>query len=529
MNVLQYFQNNLNQVFNLFIEHIELTAVAVGLAVLIGVPLGILISYFRQASKGVVGTANVVQAIPSMALLGLAIPLLGIGSVPAVVIVILYSLLPIIKNTYTGITSIDKDTLESAKAIGLTRSQVLLKVQIPLALPVIMAGVRISAVTAVGLMTMAAFIGAGGLGFLIFSGISTTNNAQILAGAIPAAVLALIVDNIFGTVEKLVTPISLQQESKHVSKEKLKKQRSVQKGALAVTALFLVGIFGVTALGNVGSGGKYEITIAGKDYTEQFIVTHLMADMIEDRTDLTVNRKENLGGTQVAFNALKNGNIDLYLEYTGTIYGDTLGYSPNSDVEEVYNVSKADLKKKFDIDALEQFNFNNTYVLAVRKETQEKYNLTKVSDLASVDDKLTIGSTLEFLNREDGILGLQDHYGIFFENQVGINGANKYLAIDNKETDITDAFSTDGLLKKFDLALLEDDLNFFPPYYAVPILRSGLMEEHPEIVAVLNELGKNLSNEIMISLNFQVDEERRQPKDVAHDFLIEQGLIKGDK
>ena len=112
MNVLQYFQNNLNQVFNLFIEHIELTAIAVGLAVLIGVPLGILISYFRKASKGVVGTANIVQAIPSMALLGLAIPILGIGSVPAVVIVILYSLLPIIKNTYTGITSIDKDTLE---------------------------------------------------------------------------------------------------------------------------------------------------------------------------------------------------------------------------------------------------------------------------------------------------------------------------------------------------------------------------------------------------------------------------------
>lgn len=528
MIVFRYLQNNLDQVFNLFLEHIELTAIAVGLAVLIGVPLGIFISYFRQASKGVVGTANVVQAIPSMALLGLAIPLLGIGSLPAVVIVILYSLLPIIKNTYTGITSIDKDTLESAKAIGLTRSQVLLKVQIPLALPVIMAGVRISAVTAVGLMTMAAFIGAGGLGFLIFSGISTTNNSQIFAGAIPAAILALIVDQIFGTVEKLVTPISMQTLAKNSTKEKVKRQRSFQKGGLAITALFLIGIFGVTAFGNIGNSSDRVITVAGKDYTEQFIVPHLMADMIEDRTDIKVDRKINLGGTQVAFNALKNGSIDLYLEYTGTIYGDTLGYPPNSDVEEVYNTSKEDLKELYDIDTLKQFGYNNTYVLAVRKDTQEEYDLQTVSDLARVDDELIIGSTLEFLNREDGILGLQDHYGLNFENQVGINGANKYLALDNYETDITDAYSTDGLLKKFDLAMLEDDKNFFPPYYAVPILRSGLLEEYPEIVPVLNELGEVLNNEIMISLNYQVDEERRQPEDVAREFLIEQGLIQGD-
>ncbi len=523
MNVFEYMTRNTDQVLRLTLEHIELTAIAVGLAVLIGVPLGIMISYFRKASKTVVGGANVVQAIPSMALLGLAIPLLGIGSLPAVVIVILYSLLPIIKNTYTGITSLDKGTLEAAKAIGLTRSQVLLKVQIPLALPVIMAGVRISAVTAVGLMTMAAFIGAGGLGFLIFSGISTTNNAQILAGAIPAAILALVVDNIFGTVEKLVTPISLQHTG-NTSKEKLKTQRTLQKGVLAVTAGILVVLFTVTAFQGAGNS-KETITIGGKDYTEQFIVVHLMADMIEDRTDLSVIRKDNLGGTQVAFNALKSGDIDLYLEYTGTIYGDTLGYSPNSDMVEVYETSKNDLKELFDIDALTQFNYNNTYVLSVKPETAEQYNLATISDLRNVADELTIGSTLEFLNREDGIIGLQRHYGFTFGNQIGINGANKYLAIDSGETDITDAFSTDGLLKKFGLVMLDDDMNFFPPYYAVPILRSGLLGEHPEIEGVLNELGEVLTNEIMIDLNYRVDELQQQPRRVAHDFLIEQGLI----
>ncbi|WP_312652337.1 glycine betaine ABC transporter substrate-binding protein [Proteiniclasticum sp.] len=524
MNVFQYMTRNSEQVLRLTLEHIELTAIAVGLAVLIGVPLGILISYFRKASKSVVGGANIVQAIPSMALLGLAIPLLGIGSVPAVVIVILYSLLPIIKNTYTGITSLDKGTLEAAKAIGLTKSQVLLKVQIPLALPVIMAGVRISAVTAVGLMTMAAFIGAGGLGFLIFSGISTTNNAQILAGAIPSALLALVVDMLFSTVEKLVTPISLQQTG-NTTKVQLKRSRSVQKGLLAATAAVLVLLFGITAIGNAGQS-KDSITIGGKDFTEQFIVTHLMADMIEDRTDLRVIRKENLGGTQVAFNALKNADIDLYLEYTGTIYGDTLGYSPNSDMDEVYDTSKADLKEKYDIDALKQFSFNNTYVLSVTEETAEKYGLEKISDLAPVADDLKIGAVLEFLNREDGVVGLKKHYGFSFGEEIGINGANRYLALTNGETDVTDAFSTDGLLKKFNLVMLEDDQNFFPPYFAVPILRSGLLEEYPEIAPVLDELGTVLTNEIMIDLNYRVDELQEQPRKVAHDFLVEQGLIR---
>ena len=523
MNVFEYITTNFNQVLNLTKEHIMLTTIAVGLAVLIGVPLGILISYFRKASDTVIGGANVVQAIPSMALLGLAIPLLGIGSLPAVVIVILYSLLPIIKNTFTGITSIDKDTLESAKAIGLTRVQILMKIRIPLALPIIMAGVRISSVTAVGLMTMAAFIGAGGLGFLIFSGISTTNNGQILAGAIPAAILALIVDYIFGLVEKLVTPISIQSTSSN-TKEKVLKSRKTQKVILGMVAALLAVMFVSNWIGSFDKSDK-TIIIGGKDYTEQFVVVHLMSDMIEDRTDIRVIRKDNLGGTQVLFGATKSGDVDMYLEYTGTIYGDTLGYSPNSDMVEVYDVSKNDLKEQFDIDLLKQFNFNNTYVLAVRPETADEYNLSTVSDLAMVSDRLTIGSSLEFLNREDGIIGLEKHYGFTFGNEVGINGANKYLAIDNRETDITDAFSTDGLLKKFDLVQLEDDKNFFPPYYAVPLMRSGLLNEYPEIEDVLNELGEVLTNEIMIELNYQVDELQKQPRQVANEFLKEQGLI----
>ena len=224
ITLFNYMVDHGAQIWSLTVEHIEMTAIAVGISILIGVPLGILISYVKKMDKPVIGAANVVQAIPSMALLGLGIPLMGIGVLPAIVMVIIYSLLPIIKNTYTGISGIDPQMVEAAHGIGLTKWQVLKKVKLPMALPVIMAGVRISAVTAVGLMTMAAFIGAGGLGYLVFSGIRTVNNYQILAGAIPACILALIVDFLMGLIEKLVTPISLQKNF-GVSKEHLKKNR----------------------------------------------------------------------------------------------------------------------------------------------------------------------------------------------------------------------------------------------------------------------------------------------------------------
>lgn len=206
MSFYQYLLESKNQIAFLLVEHIQLTVVAVLLAILLGVPLGILISYVQRLCKVVLGSVNVIQAVPSLALLGLAIPLLGIGKLPAVIVVMLYSLLPIVKNTNTGLTNINPDTIEAAQGIGLTGFQILTKVQIPLALPVIMAGVRIAAVTAVGLMTIAAFIGAGGLGFLVFSGISTVNNNLIVAGAVPACILALVVDFVVGQIEKKVSP-----------------------------------------------------------------------------------------------------------------------------------------------------------------------------------------------------------------------------------------------------------------------------------------------------------------------------------
>ncbi|AWK52104.1 ABC transporter permease [Clostridium beijerinckii] len=512
-----------DQIVILLFEHIKLTALSVGIAILIGIPLGILISYIKKLNTPVLGIASVIQAIPSMALLGFAIPFLGIGTTPAIVMVVLYSLLPIIKNTTTGINSINAQTLESARGIGLTKFQVLTKVQIPLALPVIMSGIRISAVTAVGLMTMAAFIGGGGLGYLVFSGIRTVNTNQILGGAIPSCILALLVDFLFGVVEKLVTPISLQKSNNKSSASKIK-TRKIQKGILAVTACVIVAIFMFTGLSKRITNEK-TITIASKDFTEQEILGNILSELIELKTDISVNRKFALGGTQVIFSALKSGDVDMYVSYSGTAYGDVLKYPPISDVEEVYNTVKKDYKDKFNVEVLKQMNFNNTYTLAVTKETAEKYNLKTISDVAKVSNGLTATTTLEFLNREDGLIGLSKKYNLNFKDKIGIDGTPRYSALMNKESDIIDAFSTDGLLKKYDLTVLKDDKHFFPPYYAIPIVRSEILEKYPEIKPLVEEVGDLINDDVMSELNYEVDELKKDPKDVAIEFLTKEGLL----
>ncbi len=520
---LNYIFTSKEQIITLLLEHIKLTALSVGIAIIIGMPLGILTSYVKKLNKPILGIASVVQAIPSMALLGFAIPFLGIGTPPAIVMVVLYSLLPIIKNTTTGIDNINPDMLEASKGIGLTKFQVLVKVQIPLALPVIMSGIRISAVTAVGLMTMAAFIGGGGLGYLVFSGIRTVNNYQILAGAIPACILALLVDGLFSIVEKLVTPISLQKANNKSKVAKIR-ARKIQKGILAATACVLIGIFAVSGLSQKISNKKV-ITIGSKDFTEQEILGNILSELIERKTDISVNRKFALGGTQVIFSAMQNGDVDMSVDYTGTAYGDELKYKPISDVEEVYNTVKKDFKDKYNIEVLKQMGFNNTYTLAVTKETAKKYNLKTISDLSKVSNDITATTTLEFLNREDGLVGLSKKYNLNFKNTVGIDGSPRYAALMNKESDVIDAFSTDGLLKKYDLSVLRDDKNFFPPYYAVPVVRAETLKKYPEIQPLVEEVGDLLNNDVMSELNYEVDELKKDPKDVAVDFLEKNGLI----
>lgn len=515
MDFINYIIENKDQIISLCIEHIELTSLALIIAIIIGVPIGILISYKKKLNKPVLGITSVTQAIPSMALLGFMIPFLGIGTAPAIVVVVLYSLLPIIKNTYTGISNISPATIEAATGIGLTKGQILTKIQIPQALPIIMAGVRISSVSAVGLMTMAAFIGGGGLGYLIFSGIRTVNNYQILAGAIPACILALLVDYFFGAIEKLVTPISLQNEDK--SKEKIKKERRRNK-IIVIATIIVIGLLFLSEI-DFSKKSEDSIRVGSKDFTEQEILCYMTSHAIENNTDINVETECNLGGAQVVFSALTNDNIDLYIDYAGTDYTDILDHKPISDVDKVYKTIKKEMKQKYNIEVLDQMAFNNTYALAVTKETAEQYNLKTISDLTRVSNELTIAPTLEFINREDGLPGLKKAYGLEFKDTIGIDGSPRYTALQNNNAQVIDAFTTDGLLRKFNLVVLEDDKNFFPPYNAIPLVRGDTLKEYPEIEDILNKLGTYLTDEVMQDLNYQVDELGNSPEQVAINYL----------
>ncbi|MCM3585491.1 ABC transporter permease subunit [Mesobacillus maritimus] len=520
-NFFDYVSGNYDQILSLLGQHLYLTVFSVFMAILIGVPAGILISKSEKLSKPIIGLTNVIQAVPSLALLGFLIPFIGIGSTPAIVMVILYSLLPIVKNTYTGLTNIDHDILEAAKGIGLTSSQTMKKIQLPLAFPIIMAGVRISAVTAVGLMTIAAFVGAGGLGYLVFSGISTVDNNMILAGAIPACILALLIDFVVGRIESNISYTN----KKGTTTAAVKKKRFVSKKvwipATAVVLVLAVGLAFVYPMVNA----KDKITIGSKNFSEQMVLGHMLADLIEEKTDIEVDRRLNLGGTQVAFSAVTGGDIDLYVEYTGTGLVNILKQEPMTDPDKVYDIVAKEFSDQYGLKTLEPLGFNNTYTLAVRPETAEQYDLKTFSDLAKVSDELKIGATIEFNNREDGLSGLLDAYDMKFAGTEAVDGGLRYTALENKETDVIDAFLTDGLLEAFGLVVLEDDKNFFPPYYAIPLVREDTLKEYPELEEVINLLAGKLSDEKMRQLNYKVDNLKESPEKVANDFLKEEGLI----
>lgn len=507
------------EILHLFIQHVQLTLFSVLLSVAIAIPLGILIVRYRKLSGPVIGFTNIVQSIPSLALLGFLIPMLGIGSKPAIIMVVMYSLLPIVKSTFTGLTNINPSLIEAADGMGLTTTQVLLKVRFPLAMPIIMSGVRISSVTAVGLMTIAAFIGAGGLGYLVFSGVSTVNNNMILAGAIPACLLAISLDYIIGKVENIVVPQGIR-----VSHKRKKTNSFFNNKRFKLAALVLAIIIIISSLVATFGKSKGTIVIGSKNFNEQLVLGNMVASLIEHKTKYKVERKLNLGGTAVVFSAMKSKDIDLYVEYTGTGLVNILKKDSISDPDKVYDVVKREFSKNYDIELMKPLGFNNTYVIALNKDVAKKNNVNTISELSKISPSLNAGLTMEFANRPDGYPGLQKFYNLNFKNMKGIDGGLRYTALLNNETQVLDAFATDGLLKKFDLQLLKDDKNFFPPYYAVPVVRAETLKKYPELKDVLLLLEGKITDEDMRILNYKVDNGEK-PEKVADDFLRSIKLI----
>lgn len=484
------------------IEHIQLSFIALIIAVLIGVPLGILLTKTRKVSEIVINIAAVMQTIPSLALLGLMIPLFGIGKVPAVIALIIYALLPILRNTYTGIVEVDGSLVEAARGIGMKTMRRLTKVELPIAMPVIMAGIRTAMVLIIGTATLAALIGAGGLGDLILLGIDRNNTALILIGAIPAALLAIIFDIILRVIQNLSY-----------------KKIIVTLGSILVVMLLITA-------GPLFSQKEESITIAGKLGTEPSIITNMYKILIEEETDYTVEVEDGLGKTSFLFNALQSDDIDGYLEFTGTVLGELTKEELESKEEKaVYEQAKSSLEEQFDMTMLQPMEFNNTYTLAVKRDFSEEHDLETISDLKNIEDQINPGFTLEFSDREDGYPAIQEAYNLNFDNVRTMEPKLRYRAINKGDINLMDAYSTDADLRRYDMVILEDDKKVFPPYQGAPMFKQSFLDEHPEIIDPLNKLDGQISNTEMQEMNYQVAVESKDPYTVAENYLKEAGLL----
>lgn len=290
--------------------------------------------------------------------------------------------------------------------------------------------------------------------------------------------------------------------------------------------VFTIALMLVLSVALTGCGGGDKIIIGSKDFGENIVLGEMFAQLIESNTDLKVDRKLNMGGTFVCFEAIKKGEIDMYAEYTGTGLTAQLDMDVVSDPDEAYRIVSDEFDKQFDVKWLKPLGLNNTYALGVTNEVYEEYGVETYSDLAKVSENLRFGSDHEFFDREDGYDGLVAAYDLKFKGDPKkMDISLKYQAIGDADIDVTNVFATDGPIKKYNIKVLEDDKLFFPPYYASPIVRMETLEEHPELEEILNLLAGQIDDSTMTELNYRIDVEGEDFEVVASDFLQSKGLI----
>jgi len=300
------------------------------------------------------------------------------------------------------------------------------------------------------------------------------------------------------------------------------------KTGILISLLFsalLAGCGGGAGNNEAAAGKGGEITIGSKNFTENVLLAHMMADLIEDKTDIAVKRQVNLGGSNVAWTALENNDIQLYPDYTGTIVANY--YQEKTGTSEESLAKTRELVKEDGLAFLEPFGINNTYTLAVSQKTAETYNLKTFSDLAKVSGDMVLGVEFEFLDREDGYPGIKKLYGMNFKQTKGMDHGIMYRSIEEGESDVTNAYATDAQIKVHNLVILEDDKQFFPPYDAGPVIRQDTLDQYPELEGILNQLSGLITEEEMQQMNAEVDVDALKEEDVARDFLIKKGLIEG--
>lgn len=508
-NLLETFNERRGDLWSELINHLGISVVSLLIAMLIAIPLAIWVVRHPKVAETGLQIAGILQTIPSLALLGLLIPIVGIGTTPAIIALVIYALLPIFQNTYLGISEIDPAIEEAADAFGMSKMRKLFKVELPMARPAIVSGIRTAMVLIIGTATLAALIGAGGLGTFILLGIDRNDMPLIIIGTISAALLSIILSSLIRWFERA------------------KPWHSMVGLAILIILLGGGGVYSAYA------NRQQTVTIAGKLGSEPEILINMYKDLIEaEDADINVEIKPNFGKTTFLYNAVKNDQIDIYPEFTGTVLEtliddesiDTQGLSE----EETYNQAKEHLQKQDQLTLLEPMSYNNAYALAVSDEFKEEEHLGTISDLANIQSDIQAGMTLEFIDREDGLRGIEELYDLDFETS-SMEPALRYQAIDDGRVNLIDAYSTDSELREYHLSILEDDKGLFPKYQGAPLMSTAFADDNPQVVEALDKLGGKITEEEMQEMNYEVNVEEETPADVAHSYLTENGLLEEDE
>ena len=473
-----------------FQGHLVLTLVALALGIAISIPLGIWASQSQAVKRPLLTTVSVIQTFPSVAILALVVALLGgqIGLVPAIVALVLYSMLPIVRNTVSGLETIPDDVIEAARGIGMSSGQILMKVRLPLALPIIIAGIRTAAVWTVGLATLSTLVGATSFGNYIFTGLQTRNLVSVTIGSLAAAILAVVLDSLIGGFQWLS-----ENRNEKGTVSKFKRVRT------ALIGLVLVG-FSLSAY-SLLQKPSVDFIVGGKGFTEQYIIAGLLTAELEG-AGFRIDQRLGLG-TEVIYEATANGMVDVYLEYSGTVWANRMNETSNPGRKEVLEKAGNFVEENDGMHSLGPLGFQNLYALAMRRDRAAELGIETIEDMIPIADTLVAAGDLEFFGRPEWIT-LRDTYNIDFAQKLTFDTALMYTAVDRRQVDLIAAYTSDGRVDAYGLKIIADPRNALLPYDGM-LVASSSAAKNPLFLETLGALVNRISDEAMREANRIVD------------------------